>query len=211
MDSLRLELEQARGDLSSKKYELECLEKGVEKKDNIYKRALDSLSSARLNLTEENSRLREIISKKDNEIVDLSNPPPPPMNDSSQKLPGWLSDDLRPLVHKHGLEDKVMEFDKSFARENILEALQELLPPDEMISRSGRSTEGRDPISQADTLPNQSVHNRPAHFENSISREGVAKQSGGAEVIPLTPAIPVVASYLLQLYGSWLGKKYGIR
>src|SRR2546423_1341688 len=50
------------------------------------------------------------------------------MNDSTQKLPGWLSDDLRPLVYKRGLEDKVMELDKSFARENILEALQELLP-----------------------------------------------------------------------------------
>ena len=100
MDSLRLELEQARDDLSSKKYELECLEKGVEEKDNIYKRALDSLSSARLNLTEENFHLREIISKKDNEIADLSNPPPSPMNDSSQKLPGWLSDDLRPFVYE---------------------------------------------------------------------------------------------------------------
>ncbi len=50
------------------------------------------------------------------------------MNDSSQKLPGWLSDDLRSFVYKHGLEDKVMEFDKSFARKHILEALQELLP-----------------------------------------------------------------------------------
>jgi hypothetical protein len=45
------------------------------------------------------------------------------MNDSSQKLPGWVSNDLRPLVYEHGLEDKVMELDKSFARENILEAL----------------------------------------------------------------------------------------
>ncbi|RGB32333.1 hypothetical protein C1646_670206 [Rhizophagus diaphanus] len=36
----------------------------------------------------ENSCLREIISKKDIEIANHSNPPPPPMNDSSQKLPG---------------------------------------------------------------------------------------------------------------------------
>ena len=56
------------------------------------------------------------------------------MNDSSQKLPGWLSDDLRSLIYKHGLEDKVMEFDKSFVREHILEALQELLSRDEMVS-----------------------------------------------------------------------------
>jgi hypothetical protein len=106
------------------------------------------------------------------------------MNDSSQKLPGWVSDDLRPLVYERGLEDKVMELDKSFVRENILEALQELLPRDEIVSRS-----------QTDTLPNQSVHSRPAHSEKSISRE---EQLGGAEVIPLTPAIPVVASSLMS-------------
>ena len=165
----------------------------MEANDNIYKRALDSLSSARLNLTEENSRLREIISKKDNEVADLSNPSPSPMDDSSQKLPGWVSDDLRPLVYERGLEDKVMELDKSFARENILEALQELLPRDEMVSRS-----------QTDTLPNQSVHSQPAHFEKSILREGVVKQSGGAEVVPsaqvmpLAPVIPIVANSLMS-------------
>src|SRR5688572_24680636 len=113
------------------------------------------------------------------------------MNDSSQKLPGWVSDDLRPLVYNHGLENKVMELDKSFARENILEALQELLPRDEMVSRN-----------QADTLPNQSVHSRPTHSEKYISREGIAEQSGGAKVVPsaqvmpLVPAIPVVTSSL---------------
>ncbi|PKY41252.1 hypothetical protein RhiirA4_454794 [Rhizophagus irregularis] len=48
----------------------------------------DVLRKARLNSMQENSRLREIISKKDNEIADLSNPSPPPINDSSQKLPG---------------------------------------------------------------------------------------------------------------------------
>src|SRR2546421_11958627 len=71
------------------------------------------------------------------------------MNDSSQKLPGWLSDDLRSLVYKHGLKDKVMKFDKSFARKHILEALQELLPRDEMVLRN-----------QAVTLPNQSIHSQ---------------------------------------------------
>ncbi len=49
------------------------------------------------------------------------------MNDSSQKLLGWLSDDLRSLVYKHDLEDKVIEFDKSFIRKHILKTLQELL------------------------------------------------------------------------------------
>ncbi|RIA78747.1 hypothetical protein C1645_842434 [Glomus cerebriforme] len=188
------DMQGAKDDLSSKEYELECLEKGVEEKDNIYKRALDSSSSARLNLTEENSRLCEIISKKDNEIADLSNPPPPPMDDSSQKLPGWLSDDLRPLVYGCGLEDKVMKLDKEYAKEDILEALQELLPQDGVVSRS-----------QTDTLPNQSIHSQPAHSEKSISREGVAKQSGGAEVVPLSqemplaPAtVPVVTSFLMS-------------
>src|SRR3954468_21730697 len=97
------------------------------------------------------------------------------MNDLSQKLPGGLSDDLRPLVYERDLEDKVIELDKSFAKENILEALQELLPQDEMVSRS-----------QTDTLPNQSVYSRPANSENFILRKGVAKQLGGLEVVPLS-------------------------
>ncbi len=37
MNSLWLELEQTKDDLSSKKYKLKCLEKGIEEKDNIYK------------------------------------------------------------------------------------------------------------------------------------------------------------------------------
>ena len=198
IDSLRLELERVKEDFNSKKHEIECMEKGIEATHEITSRERDALSSARLNLIEENSRLQEIISKKNKEIEDLSDPPPPPMNDSTQKLPGWLSDDLRPLVHKRGLEDKVMELDKSFARENILEALQELLPQDEMVSRS-----------QTDILPDQSIHSRPANFENFISREGVAKQLGGAEVVPspqvmplagssrIAPAIPTVESSLM--------------
>src|SRR6266498_4398676 len=115
------------------------------------------------------------------------------MNNSSQKLPDWLSDDLRSLVYKHGLEDKVMEFDKSFAREHILEALQELLPWDEMVLRN-----------QAVTLPNQSIHSQPVHSEKSISKEGVIKQSGGAETvlssqaIPLAPVIPIVTDFLMS-------------
>ena len=115
------------------------------------------------------------------------------MNDLLQKLPGWLSDDLRSLVYKHSLKDKVMEFDKSFARKHILEALQELLPRDEMVLRN-----------QAVILPNQSIHSRPAHSEKSISREGVMKQSGGAETvlssqaIPLAPVIPIVADFLMS-------------
>ena len=94
------------------------------------------------------------------------------MNDSSQKLPGWLSDILRSFVYERDLEDKVMELDKSFARKNILEVLQELLSWDEIVLRS-----------QTNTLPNQSVHSQPAHFKKSISREGVVKQSDSAKVM----------------------------
>ena len=84
------------------------------------------------------------------------------MNDSSQKLSGWLSDDLKSLVYKHSLEDKVIEFNKSFVREHILEALQELLSQNEMVLRN-----------QAVTLPNQSVHNQPVYSEKSILRKGL--------------------------------------
>src|SRR3989337_2376273 len=111
------------------------------------------------------------------------------MNDSLQKLPGWLSDDLRSLIYKHGLEDKVMEFDKSFAREHILEALQELLPQDEMVLRN-----------QAVTLPNQSIHSRSAHSEKIISREGVAKQSGNAETVLLSQALPLALAIPIITY-----------
>jgi hypothetical protein len=57
IDSLRLELDRVKEDLNSKNYEMEYMEKGKESSDSIYKQALDSLSLARLNLTEENSRL----------------------------------------------------------------------------------------------------------------------------------------------------------
>ncbi|RGB31647.1 hypothetical protein C1646_763851 [Rhizophagus diaphanus] len=171
------ELERANENLNSKEYTIEW----------------------QLKLIEANSRLQEIISKKDSEIAELSNPPPLPMNDSSQKLPGWVSDNLRPLVYNHGLKNKVMELDKSFARENILEALQELLPWDEMVLRS-----------QTDILPDQSIYGQPANSENFLSREGVAKQLGGAEAeaeaVPLSQkmllapvTIPVITSFLMLL------------
>jgi hypothetical protein len=98
------------------------------------------------------------------------------MNNSLQKLSGWLNDNVRLLVYERGLKDKVMELDKSFAKENILEALQELLSQDEIVSRS-----------QTDTLFNQSVHNRPAHSEKFISREG------GTEAVPLSQEMPLAS------------------
>jgi chromosome segregation ATPase len=75
-DSLKLELERANEDLNSKNHEIECMEKGMKATHEITSREIDNLRKERLNSMEENSRLREIISKKDNEIADLSNPPP---------------------------------------------------------------------------------------------------------------------------------------
>ena len=69
---------------------------------------------------------KELSGTSHNEIVDLSNFLSSPMNDILQKLSGWVSDNLRPLIYECDLENKVMELNKSFARENILEALQEL-------------------------------------------------------------------------------------
>jgi hypothetical protein len=59
IDSLRLELEQVRDDLSSKKYEIECMEKGIESSKNIYNQMIDSLFLTRSNLIEANRSLRE--------------------------------------------------------------------------------------------------------------------------------------------------------
>ena len=59
IDSLRLELERVKEDFNSKKHEIECMEKGIEATHEITSRERDALSSARLNLIEENSRLRE--------------------------------------------------------------------------------------------------------------------------------------------------------
>ncbi|GBB93126.1 hypothetical protein RclHR1_21130004 [Rhizophagus clarus] len=195
IDSLRLELEQVKGDLNSKEYTIKCMKKGIEETHEITSQKLDDLFSARLNLTKENSHLREIISKKDNEIADLSNPSLPPMNDSSQKLPGWVSNNLRPLVYKLSLENKVMKLDKRFARENILEVLQELLPQDKMVLKSRVPTET---ISQVESLPNQFVYSRPTNSEKYILKEEGVKQLGSAEADSLMSPL-ITYSFLILL------------
>ena len=87
IDSLRLELKRANEDLSSKEYTIECMEKGIESSDSIYKRELDIRSSERLKLVEENRSLRDQLALKkelrgaSHNEVDLSLPP---MNNLSQ-------------------------------------------------------------------------------------------------------------------------------
>src|SRR5581483_9210582 len=66
IDSLRLELEQVSDDLSSKKYEIECMEKGIESSKNIYNQMIDSLFLTRSNLIEANRSLREQLALKKN-------------------------------------------------------------------------------------------------------------------------------------------------
>jgi hypothetical protein len=86
IDSLKLELERANEDLNSKKHEIECMEKGIETSNNIFKREIDIRSSERLKLMEENRSLKDQLALKKeprashNEV----DPPPPPMNNSLQ-------------------------------------------------------------------------------------------------------------------------------
>src|SRR6266542_1773146 len=54
MDSLRLELKWVKEDLNSKKYEIECMEKGKESSDSMYKWKIDILSLGQLKLIDEN-------------------------------------------------------------------------------------------------------------------------------------------------------------
>ncbi|RGB27837.1 hypothetical protein C1646_768588 [Rhizophagus diaphanus] len=64
IDSLRLELDRVKEDLNSKEYTIECMEKGKEVSDNIYKRELDIWSSKRLKMMEKNSAFRNQLALK---------------------------------------------------------------------------------------------------------------------------------------------------
>src|SRR2546430_330506 len=88
------------------------MEKGIEATDIIYKRELDSLSSARLNLLEKNAHLQELLSKKEprgashNEVDTL----PPPMNNSSCTAPSSQPSALNPssqIISVGGAEEVV--------------------------------------------------------------------------------------------------------
>ncbi|CAB4491161.1 unnamed protein product [Rhizophagus irregularis] len=91
-----LELERANEDLNSKNYTIECMEKGIEASDSIYKWELDIRSSERLKLMEENSSLKDqLVLKKDNKV----DTPLPPMNDSSQLGPEGTPSAFNHLSH----------------------------------------------------------------------------------------------------------------
>jgi hypothetical protein len=86
IDSLKLELERTNEDLNSKKHEIECMEKGIEMSNNIFKREIDIRSSERLKLMEENRSLKDQLALKKEPRVSHNevDPPPPPMNNSLQ-------------------------------------------------------------------------------------------------------------------------------
>ena len=83
IDSLRLELERVKEDRNSKEYTIECMEKGIESSNSIFRREIDALYSARSKLREENRSFRNQLELKENNEIP---PPLPPMNDSSPKI-----------------------------------------------------------------------------------------------------------------------------
>ncbi|RIA87991.1 hypothetical protein C1645_826988 [Glomus cerebriforme] len=93
IDSLRLELERANEDLNSKKHEIECMKKGVETSNNIFRQEIDALYSARSKLMEKNNSLRDQLALKKNNEVDT---PPPPINNSSCTAPSSHPSTLNP-------------------------------------------------------------------------------------------------------------------
>ncbi|RIA89707.1 hypothetical protein C1645_876558 [Glomus cerebriforme] len=64
IDSLRLKLEQANENLSSKKYTIECMEKGIESSNSIFKWKIDIWFSERLKLMEKNRSLKDQLALK---------------------------------------------------------------------------------------------------------------------------------------------------
>src|SRR5436305_12357431 len=81
IDSLRLELERVKENRNSKEYTIECMEKGIESLNSIFRREIDALYSARSKLREENSPFRDQLELKENNEIPS---PLPPINDSSQ-------------------------------------------------------------------------------------------------------------------------------
>ncbi|CAG8823578.1 6878_t:CDS:1, partial [Racocetra persica] len=87
INSFRLELGRVKENLNSKKHKIEYIEKEIETTDIIYKWELDRLYSAQSNLIEENSHLRVLVLKKDNEVVPKSSVEhePPLMNNTKER------------------------------------------------------------------------------------------------------------------------------
>jgi hypothetical protein len=107
IDSLRLELERVKEDRNSKKYIIECMERGIESSNNIFKREINALYSAQSKLREENMFFRDQLELKEkprgashNEV----DPPPPPMNNSLQLGHKGILPTLDPTISVGGAE-----------------------------------------------------------------------------------------------------------
>ena len=71
IDSLRFELEWVKKNLNSKKYTIECMEKGIESSNSIFRWEIDALYSARSKLREENRSFRDQLELKENNEIPL--------------------------------------------------------------------------------------------------------------------------------------------
>ncbi|UZO04196.1 uncharacterized protein OCT59_024587 [Rhizophagus irregularis] len=87
------------------------------------------------------------------------------------KLPDWLHDNLRSIVCKFGLKDKVMELDKKLAKEDILEVLQKvILEKDHHLQDANARLEKA--LSEKDSLlheANTHIKKHLASFEKKTS------------------------------------------
>ena len=77
------------------------------------------------------------------------------------KLPDWLHDNLRSIVCKLELEDKVIELDKKLAKEDILEVLQKVLSEKDYCFQDV-NTRLEKTLSEKDSL----LHESNSHIKN---------------------------------------------
>ncbi|CAB4392812.1 unnamed protein product [Rhizophagus irregularis] len=132
IDSLRLELERAKENLNSKKYTIECMEKGIESSNSIFRWEIDALYSARSKLREENRSFRDQLELKEkprgashNEV----DPLPPPMNNLLQLGPKGILPTLDPTISVGGVEAVPL-----LATTPIIASLASLISPMVMYS-----------------------------------------------------------------------------
>lgn len=91
-----------------------------------------------LKLEQEDSLLH--TSFFDSDVVEEVTGAPGKQKDS--KLPDWIDDNLKSLVYKLGLENKVKEIEKKIAKEDLLEVLQDALLKRNSLLQEANLAEG---------------------------------------------------------------------
>ncbi|POG58039.1 hypothetical protein GLOIN_2v1790954 [Rhizophagus irregularis DAOM 181602=DAOM 197198] len=110
------------------------------------------------------------------------------------KLPDWLHDNLRSIVCKIGLKDKVMELDKKLAKEDILEVLQKvILEKDHHLQDANARL--KKALSKKDSLlheANTHIKKHLASFEKKTSPDSfeTLQVIGGTDISNTTLALP---------------------